>query len=146
MIAREARWADLGVGSYLKDKNGKTWKVTSDIQGEFDIVDRDGKVAVLKPRPADTAVTIVVPAPDAGEAILITELGASVMGRVHKGAEVWACAPFATGTSADMMAHLQAFHRVAYDEAPPLAELVQMHDLTHLDPKTGHTPHHHEGV
>lgn len=148
MRAVEAAWGDLGVGSYLKDKNDVTWKITSDLCGEFDIVNREGKKAVLKPRPATTPVTLLIPEPSPEEALLAAELGAAVMGRRVNGAEVWNCAPFEGGTMDDMIAHLKTFHRIKADEMTDVAEIVRLHtaehaDAFHGDGRTGGTPHNH---
>lgn len=61
LIAYEAVWQDVNVGHYVKDLNGKTWKVTDYIfEGHWLLKDRDSKEVRLPLQPALKPVTILV--------------------------------------------------------------------------------------
>ena len=63
MIARPGTWKEVWVGSYIRDKNGKVWKVKDLIFAgpTASLVDAKGKQGKT-PWPADdTPVTVVEP-------------------------------------------------------------------------------------
>lgn len=61
MIARPGTWQEVKRYGYIKDKNGKTWRVVSLAPSLVVLVDRTGKRATVdRPRPFHP-VTIVEP-------------------------------------------------------------------------------------
>lgn len=81
MIPRSGIWRDVHVGSYVKDANGKTWKVT-DLRFDDEtvrLVDAAGKAGKI-PWPAEKhPVTILEPSMTDAVALLQDKLGAEVI-------------------------------------------------------------------
>lgn len=71
MIAYDGTWGDVRAGHYVKDSNGKTWRVDGDLL-EIEMTDKDGKKGRVMRPPTDKPVTILVPT--RAEAVATVEL------------------------------------------------------------------------
>jgi len=148
LIPQQGRWADLRVGTYLKDKNGKTWKITREKDFHFKIEDREGNAHLLTPRAPDTPVTLVVPTQEEAEATLRDKLGAREVAALERGAKVWNAGEFRTsgpGALLDAKAHLYLMHGIWANDIKAMSEARAAHEACTEDPDIGrgYVPHHH---
>lgn len=65
MKRRQGRWRDVEPGTYVKDKNGKSWYVLQWNHRKAVIRDRDGRTATVTPNPYDEVTMLVMTMEDA---------------------------------------------------------------------------------
>lgn len=148
MIPTQGTWADLAVGVYLKDKNGKTWKVTAERDFHFQITDREGVRKTLTPRAPKTPVTIMGATETEAMAALESTLDAHTMAHKRAGAKVWEAGVFRTagpGSMIDARSHLYLMHGVYNTDIKDMKGLIDCHDYFTEQPThgAGYVPHVH---
>lgn len=148
MIPQQGTWRDLHVGAYMKDKNGKTWKVVAERDFHLKIQDRDGKTHTLPPKDPRTAVTLVVPTQSEAESALREHLGAREIAALERGAKVWDAGEFrekGPGALLDAKSHLYLMHGVWANDIKQMSDAREAHEACTEDPGIGmgYVPHHH---
>jgi hypothetical protein len=142
-------WSDLMVGSYLKDANGKTWKVIAERELHLQIQDRDGNKAHLQPRPPSTPVTILVATEGEAVAALQDRLGAAAIARREAGETGWLVPDFPTqgapNALADARSHMIMMHGVWGGDIKTMVALTEAHIASHHEPGKGYQEHTHPG-
>lgn len=78
MKARRASWTDVQPGDYVKDLNGKTWKVQHWDHVRAILQDRDGKTSRVSPRP-HSPVTILSVSAEEAVSLIAEKLGGVVI-------------------------------------------------------------------
>lgn len=153
MHTQPGKWSDLRVGTYMRDLNGKTWKVIAERDFHLQIQDREGKTAHLHPRAPSSPVTMVVPTEAEAVAALKTTLNARVVARREAGEEGWLVPPFPVSGkpgAVDMArSHLMLFHGVWTGDVKRMdgeMGMIACHYDSHQTPTAkGYQAHTHPG-
>lgn len=149
VIPQQATWAQLEVGAYMKDKAGVVWKVERERDRHFGVVNRAGEKHILKPRPAKTPVTMLVPTESEAAATLKEVLGAKPEALMVDGERSWRVKAWprdkqTAGFSLfDARSHLALFHVGYAADIPNFKDAQECHDLCHADGTTT-LPHTHQ--
>ena len=144
MIATPATWADLEVGAYMRDAKGGVWKVERERDGHFGIVNRQGKKAILKPRPAKTPVTMMTPSSREGMDAMNKVLGAHPIEAVSTdGEKSWICRRWPEAKQTGRFSldnarfHLFFFHGEFAEDIPNYLAAIECH--TECEATVAHT-------
>lgn len=80
MTGQPGRWGDVAVGSYVRDKHGKVWRIDAeDRTGRITITDRDGNSDWMLRPPFDAPVTIMTPSLEEATTTVATRLGGTII-------------------------------------------------------------------
>jgi hypothetical protein len=111
MEATRGSWADVEDNVYIKDLNGKLWRVLRSTDIRVRLVDRDQKVVDLLRPPGEREVTIMVPTEEDARYTLAKALGARVL--ASRDAEGYYRTPLPeTWDLESARWHMSRFHRV----------------------------------
>lgn len=137
MIPQQGKWSDLQVGSYMRDLNGKTWKVIAERDFHLQIQDRDGVKKHLPPRPSSTPVTLMVATEAEAEKTLADVLGARAVARRDGEKGPWRTPAFPTSGAGAIIRgreHLSMMHGIWAGDVKTVAGLIECHTDSHSDP------------
>jgi hypothetical protein len=125
MEATRGSWADVEDNIYIRDLNGKTWRVVRSTPERVRLVDREGKhVDLLRP-PGKRELTILVPTEEEARFTLARALGARVL--ASRDAEGNYRAPLPeTWDLESARWHMSRFHRVDTTDLT-LEEIRELH-------------------
>ena len=137
----ESTFALVGIGTYIVDKKGVTWKVTHANKTHLGMVNRDKDERIINRPSPEHPVTILSHTDEEREAMLRAELGAVDEALMPTGSQVWVAPPWVTMTREDRIAHLQLMHGVAIVGDVSNADLEKAHK-TNLE-GAGAMPHVH---
>lgn len=153
MQASSATWADVKVGSHIKDRNGEAWKVVKSKSGFWGIQNRSGVQKIIPAPAADRAVQIMYLTQAELESMLIETLGAETHSWKLAGQTIYTTKPFEPLRIEEMKSHLWLMHGVptisVNDPGQPAGmnskkALIECHAAKHLKPhKERWTPHVH---
>lgn len=148
MTPLDSTWADVDVGTYVRDKNGIVWKV---VKVEFfddtiHLKSRDGTVKVIKQPSLDTRVTKMVPTDDEAVATIQKVFPDAHIEAVKFKGKPWGCAGWPKRSLRDAKSHLFMAHGVYASDIKELKSATECHQLSHTDETLYHyIPHTHEG-
>lgn len=152
MQTQQGVWSDLIVGSYMKDKNGKTWKVIAERDFHLQIQDRDGRKVHLQPQQQNKPVTLVVPTEGEAIAALQDKLKAVAVARREAGETGWLVPTFPVSGqpgAIDMArSHLIMMHGVWAGDVKRMdgdMGMTNCHNDSHVLPDKGYQEHTHPG-
>jgi hypothetical protein len=136
---RETRgvWAEVQTHSYIKDRNGKTWRVDKISSNRVRLVDRDGKQVDIARPPAGREVDLFEPTEEEARYTLASALGARILATRDLEGDYKAPLP-ETWDEAAARWHLDRFHRIYPGSEATLAELRGIHDRDSIDPVIRH--------
>lgn len=135
MEATRGSWADVEDRSYIKDLNGKTWRVEKSTETRVRLVDVDDtRVDILRP-PGDREVTILQPTEAEARYTLAKSLGARVLASRDVDGNYFAPLP-ETWDLESARWHMSRFHRIDTGELT-LTEIQEMHETS--EPTCEHT-------
>jgi hypothetical protein len=135
MRAARGSWGAVEAGSYIQDKNSKTWRVDRISATRVRLIDRDGtQVDIMRP-PDGRELIVLEPTEEEARYTLAKSLGARVLSsRAIDGP--YLCPP-ADGWDLDAARyHMQRFHRIAAD-GMSLDQVRARHDADD-EPAVGH--------
>lgn len=124
---QEARgtWGEVQVLSYIRDKNGKTWRVDRLSSTRARLSDREGnEIDILRP-PATREVAMLIPTEEEARFTLAAALGARVLASRDSGGHYECPAP-STWDLDTARWHMERFHRVECEDRT-LETLLEMH-------------------
>ena len=144
MTPREATWREVRPNSYVRDGQGRVWRVTFDRdEGVVVLTGRDGKSGAIPPPPPDRAVTLMEPTEAEAIAAATSILGGEVEAVKEAGSKVFTCRRFPVRQSQPAMsagaAHLFLFHASWAGDHKSVAQLIESHNLQHKDYDEGNT-------
>lgn len=128
MEATRGSWADVEDNSYIKDLNGKTWRVVRSTDKRIRLIDRDQKVVDLLRPPGEREVTLLVPTEEEVRFTLAKALGARVLASKDAEGNYFAPPPD-TWDLESARWHMSRFHRVDGSELT-LAEIRELHETS----------------
>lgn len=140
MIDKQGTWADLHVGAYIRDKDGKAWKIVAESEGRYGIVDRDNTRKILNPQRRDHPVTLLVPT-EAEALENLKALKARAVARRSSG-QGWSCPPF-PGRTDEAASHMLLMHGIYAGDVKTMRTMREAHDSSHVDPAGGYVAHTH---
>lgn len=127
-------WADVEDNVYIRDKNGKVWKVVRSTDTRIRLIDRDSKIVDLLRPPGTREVTFMVPTEEEARYTLAKALGARVL--ASRDAEGKYRAPLPeTWDLESAVWHMSRFHRVDVNHLT-LEEIRELHETS--DPTCPH--------
>lgn len=127
-------WADVEDNVYIRDKNGKTWKVVRSTESRVRLIDRDDKIVDLLRPPGHREVTFLVPTEEEARFTLAKALGARVL--ASRDAEGHYRAPLPETWDLEQARwHMSRFHRIDVGDLT-LEEIREMHETS--DPTCEH--------
>jgi hypothetical protein len=130
-------WADVQVHSYIRDRNGKTWRVAKLSAERARLVDRESlEVDIVRP-PGNREVSILTPTDGEAKHTLAAALGARILASKDEEGQYF-CPPSSTWDSAAARWHLETFHHIICGEEVPLSRLHELHDAD-TEPSRPHT-------
>lgn len=111
MEATRGSWADVEEHVYIRDLNGKTWRVERASDRRVRLIDRDGKrVDMLRP-PDSKEVTLIAPTAEEARYTLAKALGARLLASRDEDGNYFAPMP-ETWDLESAQWHMSRFHRV----------------------------------
>lgn len=134
MEATRGSWADVEDNLYIRDLNGKTWRVVRSTDKRVRLIDRDGKTIDLLRPPGNREVTILVPTEEEAKFTLQRALGARVLASKDKDGNFFAPLPSAWDLESAQW-HMSRFHRVDTGDLS-LDEIRELHESS--DPTCPH--------
>lgn len=154
MIRQQGTWGELAKGMYVKDANDMTWKVIATKPAPPSHYVKVQNVAlqtkILKPRPAETVVTLMVPTTEEAVATLQKDLGAVPEAIQDNETGILRVRPFPsakrTAINLDLArSHLFLLHGIYVGDVKGMKEMVEAHEYGHEDPEKGaYVAHEHE--
>lgn len=128
MEATRGSWADVEDNVYIRDLNGKTWRVVRSTDTRVRLQDRDKKVIDLLRPPGKREVTILVPTEEEARFTLARALGARIL--ASRDAEGNYRAPLPeTWDLESARWHMSRFHRVDVSDLQ-LEEIRELHETS----------------
>lgn len=134
MEATRGSWADVEDNVYIKDLNGKVWKVVRSTSARVRLQDRDNKVVDLLRPPGKREVTIMVPTEEEARYTLARALGARLLASRDAEGNYRAPKP-ETWDLESARWHMSRFHRVDVGDLL-LEEIRELHETS--DPTCPH--------
>ena len=129
-------WGELQSYSYIKDRNGKTWRVDKLSADRVRLVDRDGTEVDVQRPPHSRSVAILLPTEEEARFTLAAALGAKILAtRTRDGA--YTCPPIAEQDLDGARWHVERFHREDCSNHT-LEEILAFHEAD-LDVPVKHT-------
>jgi hypothetical protein len=111
MEATRGSWADVEEHVFIRDLNGKMWRVERASEARVRLIDRDGKrVDMLRP-PPDREVTLIQPTIEEAKFTLAKALGARLLASRDEDGNYFAPMP-ETWDLESARWHMSRFHRV----------------------------------
>lgn len=135
MEATRGSWSDIEDNVYIRDLNGKTWRVEKSTEKRVRLRDRDGKAVDLLRPPGKREVTLLVPTEEEARYTLQRALGARVLASRTKEGEYFAPLPSSWDLESAQW-HMQRFHRVDPGDMS-LDEIRELHESS--EPTCPHT-------
>ena len=152
VIAQDTTWIMVEPDMYVRDGNGGVWRVLArryeDGLWRFRLGDANGyPMADILALPG-APVTIMVPTIDDAEALISTLLPVNGVQRRVITMERVTSSPDSKWVRAAFASHLLNLHHVsisptAHAENHSIAELVELHNLSHAKPEATWVPHIH---
>ena len=136
MDAARGRWAEVDDNSYIKDLNGKTWRVIRSTPTRIRVIDRDQKVVDLLRPPGEREVTILEPTEGEARYTLAKSLGARVLASKVDG-KYFTPQP-ETWDLESARWHMSRFHRVDVNEMA-LPDIIRLHKFSEPTCQHEHT-------
>jgi hypothetical protein len=137
MEATRGSWADVEDNLYIRDLNGKTWRVEKSTETRVRLVDRANKrVDLLRP-PGTKEVTILVPTDDEARFTLAKALEARVLATRDGDGRYFAPPPETWDLDAARW-HMSRFHRVDCSDLK-LDEIRVLHETSEATCPHEHT-------
>lgn len=144
MIAREATWAEVKRGSFIKDKNGMMWKVVHVKPGFYGVQNKAGEQHILKDKRPHDPVDIMYLSQKELINILETDFGAETHSIKESGHRVYITQRLGTAP-ADIRSHLMLMHGEYSVDVKSAKALNEMHEeLHHRKKQTRWIPHIHK--
>ena len=137
MLETRGTWGEVQVYSYIRDRNGKTWRVDKITPTRARLVDRAGtQVDILRPH-GSREVSMLVPTDEEARFTLAAALGARVLASRDVDGN-YSC-PSPTVWDLDTATwHMERFHRHDCGSGETLEELLALH-AADTDPPVKHT-------
>lgn len=125
MEATRGSWADVEDDVYIKDLNGKTWRVARATDKRVRLIGRDGKTVDLLRPPGSREVTFMVPTEGDARYTLAKALGARVLASRDADGNYRAPLP-ETWDLESARWHMSRFHRIDCGDMQ-LEEIRELH-------------------
>jgi hypothetical protein len=137
MEATRGSWADVDDNAYIKDLNGKLWRVLRSTDSRVRLIDRDQKVVDLLRPPGEREVTLLIPTEEDARYTLAKALGARVL--ASRDADgYYRAPPPETWDIESARWHMSRFHRVDTSNLM-LEEIREMHETSEPTCQHDHT-------
>jgi len=128
MEATRGSWADVEDDSYIRDLNGKTWRVEKSTETRVRLIDREKKVVDLLRPPGEREVTILSPTEEEARYTLAKALGARIL--ASRDAEGKYRAPMPMSWDLEVARwHMSRFHRVDCSDMG-LNDIRELHETS----------------
>jgi hypothetical protein len=128
MEAARGSWADVEDNVYIKDLNGKVWRVARSTPTRVRLIDRDEKTVDLLRPPGTRAVTFMVPTEEEARYTLAKALGARILASRDADGNYRAPKP-ETWDLESARWHMSRFHRIDTGDLS-LDEIRELHETS----------------
>jgi len=128
MEAARGSWADVEDNVYIKDLNGKVWRVLRSTEKRVRLIDRDEKTVDLLRPPGNREITFMVPTEEEARYTLAKALGARLLASKDAKGNFFAPLP-ETWDLESAQWHMSRFHRVDPGDMS-LEELRELHETS----------------
>ena len=128
MESTRGRWGEVEDNVYIRDLNGKTWRVVRSTEKRVRLEDRERKTIDLLRPPGNREVTILVPTEEEARFTLAKALGARILASRTPDGRFYAPKPDVWDLDQAQW-HMSRFHRVDTGDLS-LEEIRQLHETS----------------
>lgn len=132
---RETSWAEVAVHTYVVDRNGETWRVDDERDGQVLLVNAAGARTAMQRPPGAAPVTVLEPTHDEALAVVADKLGGEVVAEKAAGGN-WRSIPLRHDLET-IHSHMLLMHGVwtkSGKGSRNVKMLLELHRAEHLNP------------